>query len=1085
MSNEINKEFILIIIHQTPQIMEKLLLKSEQKYLLLFMLFVSLLSSSQNLYDSSATLIWDATVNSSYNFNVTKIGRDDAASFNQKQDISSNYPFLSVGLGSLFSSNAANTNTFSTDKMFLVWGDNNGDMNDSDNDIALTFGGTTGVTTHTDIPHKIWKTVETGGDVQATKISIPTSSLSGLPPLTGNDAYVLIVANDELLTTKVETIFLIANGSNQEATYDFDGTQFFTFGVAHETVLSRSLTFNGIDNIMKIGDVNNLNNNFTMMLWVRPTGQNNSATDRTIVSKYDGTSGFRMYLTTDNKVHVSWEGTHLVSNTVLPNGEWHNISIIFHATSTTLYIDGIADGVANSLNPAVNTNSFSIGAEYRNKSDSRNFFKGDIDEFRLWNKAITITQIRFMMNQEIVKNSMKTKGVTLPANISKNDLNTINWANLTAYYTMNSFIGTTINDNSSYHNRGNVFYNNKVTVDTQTAPLPYKTIADGLWTDKNTWANGNIQSVPCTASIVSGSKQITWNIIETNNDVTSTANKIILGLIVNNHTISANNDTKISITHYLKLDGKIDLVGKSQLIQIANSDLDTTSSGYIERDQQGQSNKYNYNYWSSPVSSINSTSNNNGYTVADVMKDGTDPNNIQNISWTTDGDAFPSTPITLSDYWIFKFQNVSNSAANWSQIGPNGTLLAGQGYTLKGSAAATPTQNYTFVGKPNNGTIVSPISAGNLNLSGNPYPSAINADLFIKDNIHTINGTLYFWEHYNTNNSHITQLYQGGYATRTLVGGTPPVSPSGISGLGSSSKIPGKCIPVGQGFFVTGSATGGNILFKNSQRAFSRENSSISNTLFKTSNTTAAIGNDEYNNAEDVIADDTYMRLRLGFDSYDNHHRQILMGFMDDLATSGYDEGYDAKTIEIQNDDMYFINYDKKLNIQGEGYFNSNNVYPLGVTVSSPGNVTFSVDGLENFPDNQDIYIYDTLNQTYASIKNEPFIANLTFGNHDNRFELRFYNPNALGINHNDATSGITITHAMASNIITIKNETLDASVKAISVFNLVGQNVLNTTIKTQNQSTIEVPVSTLNTGAYIVKVTTDKGELTKKIVIQ
>jgi hypothetical protein len=209
------------------------------------------------------------------------------------------------------------------------------------------------------------------------------------------------------------------------------------------------------------------------------------------------------------------------------------------------------------------------------------------------------------------------------------------------------------------------------------------------------------------------------------------------------------------------------------------------------------------------------------------------------------------------------------------------------------------------------------------------------------------------------------------------------------------------------------------------------------------------------------------------------------MGFMDDLATSGYDEGYDAKTIEIQNDDMYFINYDKKLNIQGEGYFNSNNVYPLGVTVSSPGNVTFSVDGLENFPDNQDIYIYDTLNQTYASIKNEPFIANLPFGNHDNRFELRFYNPNALGINHNDTTSGITITHAMASNIITIKNETLDASVKAISVFNLVGQNVLNTTIKTQNQSTIEVPVSTLNTGAYIVKVTTDKGELTKKIVIQ
>lgn len=1052
--------------------------------MLLFMLLVSLLSNSQNLYDSSATLIWDATANSSYNFNVTKIGRDDAASLNQKQDVSSSYPFLSVGLGNVFSSNAANTNTFTNDKSFLVWGDNNGDMNDSDSDVALTFGGTTGVITHTDIPHKIWKTVETGGDVQATKLVIPTSSLSGLPVLTGNDAYVLIVANDALFSSKVETVFLTTNGSNQEALYDFDGTQYFTFGVAHETVLSRSLTFNGADNVMHVGNSNNISTNFTMMVWVRPTGQNNSASDRTIASKYDGSAGFRMYLTTDNRVHVSWDGTHIASNTILPTGEWHNISIIFRATSTTLYIDGIADVTANSLNPTVNANSFSIGAEYRNKSDVRNYFKGDLDEFRMWDKALSITQVRFMINQEIVKNSNFTRGVTLPANLSKNDLSTVGWANLTAYYNMNSFIGTAINDNSNYRHRGNVFFNNKVTVDTQTAPIPFKSIADGLWSDKNTWLNGAIQTLPCAPSIVSGSKPINWSIIETSNDITSTSNKIILGLIVNNHTLFAANDTKISVTHYLKLNGKIDLVGRSQLIQIANSDLDTTSAGSIERDQQGQTNKYNYNYWCSPVSSINSLSNNNGYTVADVMKDGTDPNNIQNILWTNDGDAVPSTPITLSEYWIFKFQNVSNSAANWSQIGPNGALLAGQGYTLKGSAAGTPTQNYTFVGKPNNGTIVSAISASNLNLCGNPYPSAINADLFIKDNIHTINGTLYFWEHYNTNDSHITQLYQGGYATRTLVGGTPPVAPSGISGLGSSAKAPGKCIPVGQGFFVIGSNTGGNIVFKNSQRAFTKETSSISNTMFKTNNATAAAGGDEYDNSEDEIEGDTYMKLRLGFDSYDNHHRQILIGFMDDLATSGYDEGYDASSIEIQNDDMYFLNNENKLNIQGEGYFNINNRYPLGVTVSSPGNVTFTLDGLENFPSDQEVYIYDTVEQTYTSIKSEPFTTNLTFGNHDNRFELRFYNPNALGVIHNDISSGITITHSMATNVLTIKNATIDATVKAVALYNLVGQNIMKTTITSQNQSTIEVPVTNINTGAYIVKVITDKGQLTKKIVI-
>jgi hypothetical protein len=68
---------------------------------------------------------------------------------------------------------------------------------------------------------------------------------------------------------------------------------------------------------------------------------------------------------------------------------------------------------------------------------------------------------------------------------------------------------------------------------------------------------------------------------------------------------------------------KIDLVGKS-LIQTEGK-YEVNSTGSIERDQQGQSNKFNYNYWSSPVSPINTTANNIDYTVAGVMKDGTNP----------------------------------------------------------------------------------------------------------------------------------------------------------------------------------------------------------------------------------------------------------------------------------------------------------------------------------------------------------------------------------------------------------------------------------------------------------------------------
>ena len=47
------------------------------------------------------------------------------------------------------------------------------------------------------------------------------------------------------------------------------------------------------------------------------------------------------------------------------------------------------------------------------------------------------------------------------------------------------------------------------------------------------------------------------------------------------------NDSELNVSWYLKLDGLIDLEGESQLVQGPDSKLDVTSSGKIERDQQG------------------------------------------------------------------------------------------------------------------------------------------------------------------------------------------------------------------------------------------------------------------------------------------------------------------------------------------------------------------------------------------------------------------------------------------------------------------------------------------------------------------
>lgn len=1060
--------------------MKKTILNLGKNYLAVITLLISSITSGQDYYDSNAVIIWDATLNSGYNNNINLIGRDDAISLNQKQNTVST---PNVGLGTIAASNAANGNLFGGNRRYLVWGDNGNSMNDSGTDVTISFAGGTGVSTYVDIPGKKWKIVETGGDVGPTKLSIPASTLNGLPLLSGNDAYVLIIANDESFTSNVETVFLTANGTKLEAIYDFDGTKYFTYGVAHQNTFSRSATFDGVDDVIKFNAVNNLSSSFSLMFWIRPTGQNSMSNDRTIVSKYDGTNGYRIYLSPNNKINIAWTGgTPLTSATSLPNNQWHNIAITFNSSSLKLYIDGVLETTVTSAIPPTNTNNFSIGAEYRNKSDIRNFFKGDLDELRLWNKAINITQLKFIINQEIIQNGIETNGTILPSSMTKNDIKSIRWQNLVAYYSMNNFIGSCIDDDSLNNNRGSISSVNPVNFSLQTAPMPYISSANGLWTSASSWANGSIQSLPNDVSIINGSTKINWNIVKVNHDINSNLGITLLGLFVDGNTLSVTADSKVEVSHYLKLDGKIDLVGKSQLLQTNNSDLDPTSSGYIERDQQGQSNVYNYNYWSSPVSSINNSTNNAGFTVAEVMKDGT-TSTPQNINWTTGINGAPTSPITLSSYWIFNFQEMSEGYANWGAIGENGELFPGQGYTLKGPGVATAKQNYTFVGKPNNGTITSPISSSNLNLCGNPYPSALDANAFIDNNASTIHGTLYFWEHYNTNASHVTSQYQGGYATYTKTGGTSPVSPSAISGLGSSNRVPKRYIPVGQGFFVKGTSSGGMITYTNSQRAFIKEDNSKSYPLFRTAQNPSTTEDSE-DSEENESAEEQFIKLHLGFDSVNNYHRQILIGFMNQYATSGYDNGYDGISIESPSNDMYFINNDTRLNIQGVGSFNINDNYPIGIRNAMSGIVKFGIDQKENLEDSQDVYIHDNVTGEYHNIKSGKFSIELPAGTYDDRFSLRFLNPNALGTNENELQNGIIIAHSHSNEMINIKNQLQEANIKTVSLYNIIGQNITNWKLGNQDQSNINLSVDNLNSGTYIVKITTDKGSISKKIII-
>merc|ERR1711974_412127 len=179
--------------------------------------------------------------------------------------------------------------------------------------------------------------------------------------------------------------------------------------------------------------------------------------------------------------------------------------------------------------------------------------------------------------------------------------------------------------------------------------------------------------------------------------------------------------------------------------------------------------------------------------------------------------------------------------------------------------------------------------------------------------------------------------YQGGYGTYNYSGGAPAASmgsnhPDGGAG-GTPTKTPGRYIPVGQGFFVKGE-TNGNVLFNNGQRQFQKEGTAAS--VFMRSNSQTQTEHT-----------DNRMKIRLGFNSVNTIHRQLLVT-ADDRASIGYDWGFDGLLNEVQIDEMSWVINADNYTIQGVDAFTESTILPLNIKTSETGLNNITIDSLEN-----------------------------------------------------------------------------------------------------------------------------------------
>lgn len=1080
--------------------------------------------NDKDYIDSQNTVIWDTSANSGYNYDVAGIGRDDASELTQKQSSSVNDEIdglgpiegiLSIGLSDIYDTNSDNISSNPTnfgDREFLMWGNNGANLNLAASAIAVDMSsGISGLSTPVSFVamQRVWKVVETGGDIPSCKVKIPENAIRNITP---PGSFLMFISDTGIFDPTADYRVMTPDGSgNLEANYNFNGTKYITFGYAPQIIEERSVYFDGVVDYVDMENNLDLNpTEFTMSAWIkRDTGTTNAS----IISKRNAanTEGYDLRINGAGRLAFTVNGAAatVTSSVAIPENKWHQVAVIYNSGTATLYIDGVEDTSAVLPAPVATSQKFLVAAADGFDPNTTDYFAGNIDEVRVWNRALTVSQLRYIMNQELVDKSITTglnplpliQGYVIPTTISNNEIGTIPWTDLAGYYPMSIYTYTNTNDLSGNNIQGAL--RNLNTVDYQTAPLPYRTQAIGSWDAAATWLNNSVQNLPNSLSIVDGVTPIDWNIVEINHNTylgaSSTAVRSrdcsVEALIINSGDLQVNGDTAanegigLTVTHYLKLDGTIDLEGESQLVQSDQSDFDAASTGTLERDQQGVGSTYIYNYWSSPVSP---TSNTN-YTVSSVF---------DNVGFLTSGYNGTASPIQNADYWIWTYANLPNDDyAQWQHTRSSTAIQVGQGFTMKGPGVATLEQNYEFLGQPNNGDFSLPISVDNDYLIGNPYPSAIDADAFILDNLsaadggtntqNVINGALYFWDHFS-DSTHALGAYEGGYGVYTLLGGTLAISSDARINATyvSGTKRPERFIPVGQGFFVsavndpgltglTQPIVGGNILIKNSQRIFQREFVSGTNTgsIFvkgrKNTKSTAKNNNK---------TEDTRQKIRLMFDSPGGYHRELLTG-VDTNASNDFDLGYDALLIDMGNEDMYWNFNGSPLIIQAVNNFNESQTLPLGVKVKKAGVATIKIDELINIDNSTNIYLHDKELNVYHDLKQSDYAINLQPGEYKDRFEITF-SSTALLSTDNAVFENMQILFSNEDKNLVIINP-IEKTINKIEIFNLIGQSILNFTEAT-NANVIRQNIEDISTGIYIVKVQLEnENSISQKIIIE
>ncbi|TCP25098.1 putative secreted protein (Por secretion system target) [Tenacibaculum skagerrakense] len=397
---------------------------------------------------------------------------------------------------------------------------------------------------------------------------------------------------------------------------------------------------------------------------------------------------------------------------------------------------------------------------------------------------------------------------------------------------------------------------------------------------------------------------------------------------------------------------------------------------------------------------------------------------------------------TAGNIGIGDYNNVT-PGWTYANVTTTGTLASGEGRSIK----LTTADNISFSGTmPLNDVniVISDGGAGGngFNLIGNPFPSyltANNTSPSAANNLLSLNTgildeeTIWFWNQATNQYSLVNQA-------TAILNGIYYIAP-------------------GQGFFVRSNVTGGSFTFPESMQSH------------QTNDTFARSSNQNYSS----------IKLKLSVSGSSDKETDILyiQG-----ATAGWDNGWDSTIFDGANTDLIIYselvenNQGQKLAIQSLSNDTFDEIIPLGINASKDMEITISAEAI-NLPDGYGMYLEDRVEGTFtlldATTNYQKVLTENTNG------AGRYYIHTSQAVLNVDENNLNTVSLFVDTNNTVHVKGIHEAS--EMTVFNITGQKVFATSFIGNGNNSISIPKVT--TGLYLIQLNTNKGSITKKVILK